>query len=90
MARRCWSTGSGCTSCVVSSARPQDVAAQNLTAENLTPVTLELVNNRVMVHPIETRGAIGAYDGATGRVTNIESANALLGRTYRKGWELPV
>jgi predicted dehydrogenase len=30
------------------------------------------------------------YDGATGRVTNIESANALLGRTYRQGWALPA
>lgn len=30
------------------------------------------------------------YDGATGRVTNNESANALLGRTYREGWALPA
>lgn len=28
------------------------------------------------------------YDGAAGRVTNAPEANAHLGRTYRKGWEL--
>jgi predicted dehydrogenase len=28
------------------------------------------------------------YDGATGRITNAEGANELLGRRYRKGWEL--
>jgi len=28
------------------------------------------------------------YDGAAGRVTNEESANALLSRTYREGWTL--
>jgi predicted dehydrogenase len=28
------------------------------------------------------------YDGATGRVTNSEDANALLSRPYRKGWTL--
>jgi hypothetical protein len=28
------------------------------------------------------------YDGATGRVTNDEAANAFLRRTYREGWEL--
>ena len=28
------------------------------------------------------------YDGAAGRVTNSEEANALLGRTYRSGWAL--
>ena len=28
------------------------------------------------------------YDGAAGRVTNSEEANALLGRTYRNGWAL--
>jgi hypothetical protein len=32
-------------------------------------------------HPIE-------YDGAKGRITNAEGANALLDRPYRKGWEL--
>jgi carbon-monoxide dehydrogenase large subunit len=39
-------------------------------------VTLELVNNRVMVHPIETRGAIGAYDSATERFTLTFSGQA--------------
>lgn len=29
-----------------------------------------------------------AYDGATGRVTDCEEANALLSRTYRDGWPL--
>jgi predicted dehydrogenase len=28
------------------------------------------------------------YDGATGKVTNNEKANALLGHEYRKGWSL--
>jgi predicted dehydrogenase len=28
------------------------------------------------------------YDGAAGRITNLEAANSLLDRTYRKGWEL--
>lgn len=28
------------------------------------------------------------YDGAAGRITNLPEANALLDRTYRKGWEL--
>ena len=28
------------------------------------------------------------YDGKTGRVTNSEKANALLGKEYRKGWSL--
>ena len=28
------------------------------------------------------------YDGAAGRITNLESANSLLDRTYKKGWEL--
>jgi predicted dehydrogenase len=32
-------------------------------------------------HPIE-------YDGVRGRIMNLEGANALLDRTYRKGWEL--
>ena len=28
------------------------------------------------------------YDGAAGKITNLPEANALLDRTYRKGWEL--
>ena len=28
------------------------------------------------------------YDGAAGRVTNSDEANALLGRQYREGWTL--
>ena len=28
------------------------------------------------------------YDGASGRVTNHNGANALLSRTYRPGWRL--
>jgi hypothetical protein len=28
------------------------------------------------------------YDGRTGRITSSQAANALLDRTYRKGWEL--
>ncbi len=28
------------------------------------------------------------YDGATGRITNLEGANSLLDRPYRKGWEV--
>jgi hypothetical protein len=28
------------------------------------------------------------YDGATGQVTNNETANAYLKRTYRTGWAL--
>ncbi len=28
------------------------------------------------------------YDGAAGRITNLEGANSLLDRPYRKGWEL--
>jgi hypothetical protein len=28
------------------------------------------------------------YDGASGRVTNVAEANALLRRTYRPGWTL--
>jgi hypothetical protein len=28
------------------------------------------------------------YDGASGRVTNVPEANALLRRTYRPGWTL--
>ena len=28
------------------------------------------------------------YDAASGRVTNVATANQYLGRTYRKGWEL--
>ena len=28
------------------------------------------------------------YDGAAGRITNLDAANALLGREYRPGWEL--
>jgi hypothetical protein len=28
------------------------------------------------------------YDGATGKVTNSEAANALLKRPYRDGWTL--
>ena len=28
------------------------------------------------------------YDGKSGRVTNSDEANALLGRKYRKGWKL--
>jgi hypothetical protein len=28
------------------------------------------------------------YDGATGKVTNSEEANALLSRKYRDGWTL--
>ena len=28
------------------------------------------------------------YDGASGRVTNVPEANALLRRTYRSGWTL--
>ena len=28
------------------------------------------------------------YDGAAGRITNVASANALLGKPYRKGWTL--
>ena len=29
-----------------------------------------------------------SYDGASGRVTDNPEANALLSRTYRKGWTL--
>ncbi|MBM3602115.1 MAG: xanthine dehydrogenase family protein molybdopterin-binding subunit [Alphaproteobacteria bacterium] len=39
-------------------------------------VRLELVNNRVMVHPMEARGAIGEYDSETGRYTLTFSGQA--------------
>jgi len=34
-----------------------------------TVVSLDLVNNRVVVNPLEARSAVGEYDGATGRYT---------------------
>jgi hypothetical protein len=33
-------------------------------------------------------GRILKYDAANRKITNVESANKYLSRTYRKGWEI--
>ena len=45
-------------------------------AFNLAAVSLRLGGKRLL------------FDAATGKVTNVAEANRLLGREYRKGWEL--
>jgi hypothetical protein len=47
-------------------------------AFNLGAVSLRLGGKRLL------------FDAAAAKVTNVAEANALLGREYRKGWELPV
>jgi hypothetical protein len=42
----------------------------------------------LLAHVAYRTGQKIEYDGASGRVTNVPEANALLRRTYRPGWTL--
>jgi hypothetical protein len=45
-----------------------------------------LLGNIAIAH----RGTRLRFDGSKQRFLNSESANAMFGRRYRKGWELPA
>ncbi|MCH5373496.1 MAG: gfo/Idh/MocA family oxidoreductase, partial [Planctomycetes bacterium] len=47
-----------------------------------------LIEQMLLAHVAYRVGQKIQYDGATGRVTNSEEANALLSRQYRPGWTL--
>ena len=51
----------------------------------LLDVAASIQNLGLVAHEV---GEPLEYDGGTGRITNHEGANALLGRTYREGWTL--
>ena len=47
-----------------------------------------LIEQMLLGHVAYRVGEKIQYDGASGRVTNNDAANELLGRTYRPGWTL--
>ena len=47
-----------------------------------------LIEQMLLAHVAYRVGQKIEYDGATGRVTNCDKANALLSRAYRPGWTL--